>query len=100
MQSLVSFLPLIGVAVVFYFFMLRPQMQRQKEQLNFLDKLEKGNQVVTSSGIIGRINRIEGSVVYIEVDSKTYIKMTKNSISKELTESYEKTGVAEVAKPS
>ncbi len=100
MDSLVSFLPLIGVAVVFYFFMLRPQMQRQKEQLSFLDKLEKGNTVVTSSGIIGKINRIEEGIVYIEVDSKAYIKMTKNSISKELTESYAKTGVAEASKPS
>lgn len=100
METFLNFLPLIGVAVVFYFFMLRPQMQRQKEQLRFLDKLEKGQQVVTSSGIIGKINRIEGAVLFLEVDSKTYLKMTKNSVSKELTESYAKTGVAEGSQQS
>jgi len=66
--------------------MLRPQIKKQKEQQKFGEALAKGNDVVTSSGIIGRISKIEGNIVTLQVDPKTYIKVTKGSISKELTE--------------
>ena len=66
--------------------MLRPQIKKQKEQNKFGESLAKGNDVVTSSGIIGRINRIDGNIITLQVDPKTYIKVTKGSISKELTD--------------
>ncbi|KXK20573.1 MAG: preprotein translocase subunit YajC [Saprospiraceae bacterium] len=86
MEGLYSPLLLLGMVAVMYFFMLRPQIKKQKEQQKFGEALAKGNDVVTSSGIIGRISKIEGNIVTLQVDPKTYIKVTKGSVSKELTE--------------
>ena len=49
--------------------------------------LEKGDDVVTSSGILGKINKIEDEIITLEVGSKTYIRVTRNAISKEMTDS-------------
>lgn len=76
--------------VVFYFFMIRPQAQRQKKQTAFEDSLAKGSQVVTSSGIIGRVSKIdkEAGSVTLEVSKGNYMDFTKNSISREFTENH------------
>lgn len=87
MGQLVNMLPLLMIMVVFYFFILRPQNTRQSEQKSFLDSIAKGDTVGLASGIIGKINAIEGAIVTIEVDKNTYIKVTKTSISKEVTDS-------------
>ena len=75
------------IFVVFYFFMIRPQSKKQKEQRQFMNDLEKGAEVVTASGIIGRINKIEDNIVTLEVGNKTYIRVTKTAINKEMTDS-------------
>lgn len=74
------------IIVVFWLFIIRPQAKRQKEQNQFAGALEKGQEVVTASGMLGRINKIEGEVVTLEVGTKTYIRVTKGAISKEMTE--------------
>ncbi len=76
---------ILAIFGVFYFFLIRPQQKKQKEQTNFTDNLEKGMEVVTASGIIGKINKIEDPFVTLQVDTKTFIKFTKNAISKEMT---------------
>jgi preprotein translocase subunit YajC len=81
-----SMWPLILIIVVFYFFIIRPQQKKQKDQTSFLSNLEKGKQVVTTGGIIGRINKMEDDIITLQVDSKTFLKITKGSISKELTD--------------
>ncbi len=90
-----QFLPLLLIMVVFYFFMIRPQMKRQKEQQSFADKLEKGKEVVTSSGIMGKINKIEGNVVTLQIAQNVFIRVTKSSISKEMTESFASSSTTE-----
>lgn len=82
------FVMLMSILVVFYFFMIRPQTKKQKEQAEFMESLTKGTEVVTASGIIGRINKVEGNIVTLEVGQKTYIRMTRSAISKEMTESH------------
>lgn len=85
-NPLFNFLPLIGIFVVFYFFFIRPQQKKAKEQTSFIAGINKGDDVVTASGIIGKINKIEGDIVTLQVDQKTFIRVTKSSISKEMTE--------------
>lgn len=75
-----------AIIAVFWFFILRPQAKKQKEQGQFSDTLERGQEVVTASGILGRINKVEGDIVTLEVGTKTYIRVTKSAVSKELTE--------------
>ncbi len=83
----ISFLiPMALIFLVMWFFMIRPQQKKQKEQISFQDQLEKGKEVVTSSGILGKVNKIEDEIITLEVNQKTFIRVTKNAISKELTE--------------
>ncbi len=90
-----SLWPLLLMFVVVFFFFIRPQAKKQKEQVKFLESLEKGEEVVTTSGIIGRINKIDGSIVTLAVADKTFIRVTKGSISKEMTEAYRKAGISD-----
>ena len=76
-----------AMILILYLFMIRPQAKRQKEQKNFMESLEKGDDVVTASGIIGRSNKIEDEIVTLEVGNKHYLRITKSAISKEMTES-------------
>ena len=89
-EGMVQMLPLLLIFIVFWFFILRPQMKKQKEQGKFSDQLERGQEVVTSSGILGKINKMEGEIVHLEIATKTIIKITKGAVSKELTEAVAK----------
>jgi len=73
---------------IFYFFFMRPSIKKQKAQDKFTKELAKGDQVVTSSGIIGKVTKIEeNGVVELQVDNKSFIKVLKSAISRENTDS-------------
>lgn len=80
-----------AIIAVMYFFFMRPQIKKQKEQDSFLNELKKGDEVILSSGIVGRVNKIEGKMLYLQTDQKNYIKVLKTAVSKELTASLETT---------
>ena len=84
-SPLIQYGPLLLIFLVFYFFILRPQSQKQKKQDQFLNDLEKGMDVVTTSGILGKITKIEDSIITLEVGNKSYIRVTKGAISSDLT---------------
>lgn len=71
------------IIVVFYFFLIRPQVKRQKEQTKFIEGLKEGQEVVTNSGIIGKVTKIDGPVVRLMVDEKTFIRVVKSAIQGE-----------------
>lgn len=75
-----------AIFIVFYFFLIRPQSKRQKEQKNFIDELSKGDEVVTAGGILGKITKIEDDIVTLEIGSKSYIRVLKTVVSKDMTE--------------
>ena len=85
-SSWINLIFIVSMFLVFWLLMIRPQAKRQKEQKLFQESLDKNKDVVTSSGILGRISKIEDTIVTLEVSSKVYIRVTKNAISKELTE--------------
>ena len=85
-----SMWPLLLMFVVIYFFMIRPQAKKQKDQKNFLSDLQKGDEIATNSGLIGKINKIEDNVVHIQLDTKTFVKVLKSSVSKEMTDAIQK----------
>ena len=85
-SSWINLILIVSMFLVFWLLMIRPQAKRQKEQKLFQESLDKNKDVVTSSGILGRISKIEDSIVTLEVSPKVYIRVTKNAISKELTE--------------
>lgn len=84
----VNTINLIFMALIFgvvYFFMIMPARKREEAQKDFQGNLSKGDEVVTASGIIGRINKIEDNELTLETANKTYLRMTRNSISKDMT---------------
>jgi preprotein translocase subunit YajC len=78
--GLMSFIPLILIFVVFYFLLIRPQQKKAKEHQNFLSNLKKGDEVVTSGGIHGRITGLTDVVVTLEIAEGVKIKVNRPSI--------------------
>lgn len=76
-----------AMLLIFWLFLIRPQAKRQREQTDFMKNLAKGDQVVTASGIIGKINKVEDNTITLEV-GKVFLPMTRNSISKEMTDAF------------
>ncbi len=74
------------IMAIFYFFFIRPQGKKQKEQNAFVDGLQKGDHVVTSSGIIGKISKVDPNIVELQIDQKTFLKVLRSTISKEFTD--------------
>ena len=86
-QSMLGmFLPLVAIIVVFYFFMIRPQMKRQKETQKFRDALQRGDKVVTNGGIYGRIDEIKDQIIYLEVAPNLKLKVDKSVVLKDMSD--------------
>jgi preprotein translocase subunit YajC len=67
--------------VIFYFMLIRPQMKQAKEHRKLLENLSKGDEVVTSGGLLGRISEIGDNFIVLEVAKETEIKVQKHAIS-------------------
>ena len=68
-----SFLPLVVIFVLFWFMLIRPQMKQAKEQRKMLEALQKGDEVATAGGIIGKITKVGDSVVGLEIAPEVVI---------------------------
>ena len=79
-------LPFLAMFVVIYFFMIRPQMKRQKETRKFREGLAKGDKVVTTGGIYGKIAKLEETVIQLEIAKDVIIKVDKNGIVKDMSD--------------
>ena len=80
-DMLIQFLPLIGLVVLFYFLMIRPQQQRMKNHQAMLAAVKRGDTVVLSSGMIGKIVRVEDKEVGVEISTGVTVKVVKSMIA-------------------
>jgi preprotein translocase subunit YajC len=80
-NTLLTFLPMVAIFVVFYFLLIRPQQKKQKEARAMLDALEKGNEVATAGGILGRIVKLDEQYATIEIAPNTQIVVQRSAIS-------------------
>ena len=78
--GLMGFLPIILMFVLLYFLMIRPQMKRAKEQKAMIEALQKGDEVVTAGGIVGRITKINEQYVSVEVAPNTEIVLQRSAV--------------------
>lgn len=69
--------------LIFYFFMIRPQQKKAKEQKKFIDEIQKGDYVVTIGGAHGRVAELEGDTFILEVEKGGRIRFNKSAISLE-----------------
>jgi preprotein translocase subunit YajC len=80
-SELFSMLPLILMFVLLYFLLLRPQMKRAKEHRNMLSGLQKGDEVVTAGGTLGKVTSVGDSYVKVEIAPNIEITVQKPSIT-------------------
>ena len=78
--GIMDFLPLIVLAAVFYFFILRPQSKRAKEQKAMVEALQRGDEVVTVGGEVGRITKVYEQYVGVELNENIEVTVQKSSI--------------------
>lgn len=75
-----TILMMVAIFVVFYLFMIRPQQKKQKEIEKARASMQKGDQVITSGGIYGKISKIAEDHFEIEIDNNVHIKVDKSSV--------------------
>jgi len=85
-NPIMAFLPMILIIAVFYFFMIRPQMKKQKEVAAFRNSLAKGDKVVTTGGIYGKIVEMNDTTVLLQVDDSVKLRVDKNAIVKDMSD--------------
>ena len=77
-----QFIPLILIFVIFYFFLIRPQQKRAKEHKAMVAALKRGDKVVTSGGIVGKIERVlEDDKVDLLISENVTVKVIKSTVS-------------------
>ena len=82
---------MVGMIVVLYFFMIRPQAKRAKEQKKFAESISAGEKIITTAGIHGQITRVnEDGTLQIEVGRGTFMTIERSAVSMELTAAYRK----------
>lgn len=81
-QGIMPTLILFGAfALIFYFFLIRPQSKRQKDHQALLGQLKRGDEVVTSGGLIGRVHSVTDKIIVLEVSQNVRIRVAKGQIS-------------------
>jgi preprotein translocase subunit YajC len=79
--DLVSFLPMIAIFVVFYFLLIRPQQKKAKETRAMLSALQKGDEVVTAGGIVGRISKLGDQYATIEIANGVEMNVQRAAVA-------------------
>jgi preprotein translocase subunit YajC len=80
-SDLMTFLPMIGIFVVFYFLLIRPQQKRAKETKAMLEALQKGDEVITAGGVVGRITKLTDQYAAVEISPNVEISVQRAAIS-------------------
>ena len=79
-NPLMTFLPFILIIVVFYFFMIRPQAKKAKDLRTYRESLKKGDKIVTTGGIYGKVVDVKDNVAVIDVGEQVRLKVDKSAV--------------------
>ena len=81
MDSVMQFLPIILMFVVLYFLMIRPQMKKAKEHKSLVEALSKGDEIITTGGMAGRITKVSDDFVTVAIADNVEIQMQKPAVA-------------------
>ena len=85
-QGIAQFIPLILIFVIFYFFLIRPQQKRVKDHKIMVDSLKRGDEVITSGGIIGTVDRVmEDDRIEVVIGDNVKVQIIRSTITSQLT---------------
>ena len=79
--AIVNFLPIIAIGLVFYFMVIGPANKQRRKQQEMLSALKKGDRVITTGGIYGTIQGVEGDAVYLKIADNVRVKVARSAIS-------------------
>ena len=83
--ALAQFLPIILIFIIFYFLLIRPQQKKMKEHRAMVDALRRGDQIVTSGGIVGKVSKVQDdNMVEVEIAEGVKVKVIKHTITQVL----------------
>ena len=81
-QGIAQFIPLILIFIIFYFFLIRPQQKRVKDHKAMVESLKKGDEVITSGGIIGIVDRVmEDDRIEVTISENTKVQIIRSTIT-------------------
>ncbi|RZK71487.1 MAG: preprotein translocase subunit YajC [Pedobacter sp.] len=80
-----TLVPMVLIMIVFYFFMIRPQVKKAKDHKKLIEELKKGDKIVTTAGIHGKIVDLNETTFLIEVEGGTKIRFDKSAVSLDAT---------------
>jgi preprotein translocase subunit YajC len=81
-QGIAQFIPLILIFIIFYFFLIRPQQKRVKDHKAMVESLKRGDEVITSGGIIGIVDRVmEDDRIEVTISENTKVQIIKSTIT-------------------
>ncbi len=80
-NPLSGFIPLILIFTIFYFLIIRPQQKKIKEHPNMINNLKKGDVIVTSGGIYGKISKIKDDIIDLDIAKEVTVKVAKATVS-------------------
>ncbi|MBF0101913.1 MAG: preprotein translocase subunit YajC [Desulfobacterales bacterium] len=80
-----AFVPLILMFVIFYFLLIRPQQKKAKEQQQMINSIKKGDRILTTGGIHGRVTGLDENTLTVEIADKVRIKLVRSAVSTLLT---------------
>ncbi len=86
----IQLMPFALIIVVFYFFMIRPQMKKQKELRKYRESLKKGDKIVTTGGIYGKVSEIKEDKVIMEIAENVKITVDKSAVIMDMSDAVRK----------
>ena len=76
----IQWLPIIGMILIFWFLIIRPQMKRQKEHQQKIEAIKKGDQVVTAGGLVGKVHKVDDTYAELDIAQGVRVKAVKSTI--------------------
>ena len=84
-QGIAQFIPLILIFVIFYFFLIRPQQKRVKEHKVMVESLKRGDEIITSGGIIGTVDRVmEDDRIEVIISENVKVQIIRSTVTSQL----------------
>jgi len=81
MAGLIAFLPYVAIFAIFYFLLIRPQQQRLKAHRAMVDAVQRGDEVVTGGGVIGKVTKVDGAEIEVEIATGVKVKVMKGTLA-------------------
>ena len=80
-SMLASFIPLILIFLIFYFLLIRPQQKKQKEHKVLLDSIQRGNEILSSGGILGKVIKVDNDKLTVEISKGVNVTIIRSTVA-------------------